>query len=99
MSKCYVEARILRSSDTWKPIPGLFGVGRYEFDDEKSAGAEIDRWQKSTYGKHYEFRVRAAVKPPEPKTEAKRVAEVAKIEATSKSIAKSLTAARKAVAK
>lgn len=97
--KHYVEARILGSSDTWKPIPALFGVGRFEVDDARQAEAEIRLWSRTVHGRHYEFRVRKEAPPPAPKTEEKRQAEVAKQEAVSKSFAKSVTQAKKQLAR
>jgi hypothetical protein len=96
--KCFVEARVLGSSDVWKPIPVIFGVGRYEVDDAKQAEAEVRLWSRTAHGRRYEFRVRREAPPPAPKTEEKRVAEVARQEAVSKSFAKSVTAAKKQLA-
>lgn len=97
--KFFCEVRPLGGDETsWRPIPAVFGAGRYEVDSAAQAEAELRLWQRTPAGRRAEFRVRRPPAPDKPKTEEKRLAEVAKAEATSKSVAKSITAAKKQLA-
>lgn len=95
----FVEARQQGTDHVWRPIPSIFGVGRYQVDDATQGEAEIRLWQRTARGRVYEYRVRRVKAPAPAKTEPQRVAEVAKQESIKGSLAKSLTQARKAAAR
>lgn len=60
MSRFYVEARLRGDPGDFRPIPVVFGAGRWDVDDARQAEAEVRLWSRTTFGQRHEFRVRAA---------------------------------------
>lgn len=60
MSRFYVEARLRGDPGDFRPIPVVFGAGRWDVEDARQAEAEVRLWSRTTFGQRHEFRVRSA---------------------------------------
>lgn len=63
MTKFYVEARLRGDPGDFRPVPVVFGAGRWDLDDPKQAEAEVRLWSRTTFGQRHEFRVRRSDPP------------------------------------